>query len=359
MAWSRIVGHEAVVERLRQALERGRLPHACLFVGPDGIGKELCALELAKAAQCPNGRQDACDRCPTCQQVEHGNHPDVAFIRRADGTGRGERRAAIGIDQVRDGIQDPIALKPFGGRYKVFVVAEAERMTEEAQNCLLKTLEEPPPHSLLILLACRLEPFVDTVVSRCQIVRFRPLTAAQVERLLVAGHGVEAGLAGALARVAEGSPGRALRYQAGGAYDAARWLLDQLAGMPPGAEFAIAAELLDKARGGGGGAQEDAREWLRPVLDLLGLAWRDLYVRAAGHSEALLTWGASSEALDRLAERVSAATARRLAALVVEARDGLEANANVKLLLEAMLLETGALLGACAAAPREPVAAVR
>lgn len=350
MAWSRIIGHSEVVERFRQTLERGRLSHAYLFVGPEGIGKELFALELAKAVQCPSGPQEACDHCPSCQKVEHGNHPDVTFLRRITQGAKGERRAAILIDQVREAIQEPIALKPYEGCYKVFVVVEAERMTEEAQNCLLKTLEEPPPQSLLILVAARLEPFVDTVVSRCQIVRFRPLREEDAARILVAGHGVEPQQAATLARLAAGSPGKALHYQTTGAYDVACWLLERLASMRVGEEFLVAAELLERARDSGA-TLEDARDQLRPVLDLMALAWRDLLIRAAGYPRDMLTWGASCEGLDALSANVSATTARRLVAMTVEARDRVDANANIRLLVETWLLHTSQLLWSRGAAP--------
>jgi len=343
MAWSSIVGHDGVVERFRHSIARERLSHAYLFVGPEGIGKELFARELAKAVQCAGQTGEACDACPPCHKVEHGNHPDVWFVRRVEQTSKGERRSQIVIDQIREEIQDPIAYKPFEGRYKVFVITEAERMTEEAQNCLLKTLEEPPPHSLLILLASRLEPFVDTVISRCQVVRFRPLPSRLVERILVDGHGMEPSMARVLARLTGGSPGLALRYQADGAYETTQWLLGELSSMPPGGEFAVAAELL------GGSASkgtrlEDARERLRPVLDLLTLAWRDLLFRGLGSDDDLLAWGPGCEALATLGDRLPAARAGRLVELAAQARDHLDANANIKLLVEKLLLDIGALL---------------
>jgi len=343
MAWTRIIGHENLVERFRQAVERGRLSHAYLFVGRDGIGKQLFARELAKAVLCGRGRGEACDQCPTCRKVEHGNHPDVAVVRRREGGSKGEPRAQILIEQVRDEIQNAIAYKPFEGRYKVFVVTDADRMTEEAQNCLLKTLEEPPPNSLLLLIACRLEPFVDTVVSRCQIVRFRPLSASAVERILLEGHGVAPTLARALARLAQGSPGQALRCHGDGSFEAARGLLARLADMQPGEEFLVAGELLDLGREDGA-SLADARERLKPVLDLVGLAWRDLWLRVTGQPEELLAWGDACEAVAALSGRLRPAAARNLAALAQVTRDRLDANANIKLLLDGFVLDTGALL---------------
>jgi len=345
MAWSRILGHEEQAKRFRDALKRGRLPHAYLFVGSEGIGKELVARELAKALECAEGKDEACDACPACAKVEHGNHPDVTFVRRTERNEKGEGRSRIVIDQVREQIQQPIGFKPFEGRWKVFVVAEAERLTEEAQNCLLKTLEEPPPHSMLILVASRTEGLVETVLSRCQIVRFRPLPTDTVEGILVAKHEVEPVRARVLARLSGGSPGRALRYQENGAYETTLWLLRELAKVQAGAEFAIAAELMDKAKEAGG-PLEDVRERMRPVIDLLTLAWRDLFLSASGYPDVLLTWGAGCEALAGVGAGLPAASARRLVRASLEAREQMDMNANIKLLVEKMLLDFAGLLRA-------------
>jgi len=338
MAWSRILGHDDVVTRVRESFARGRLPHACLFVGPEGIGKELFARELAKALLCARDDGEACDQCPACHKVEAANHPDVTFLRRIENTKKGARRTQILIDQVREQVQEPIALKPYEGRYKVFAVADAERMSEGAQNCLLKTLEEPPPHSLLILLATRLEPFLDTVVSRCQVVRFRPLAVDLVERILIDTHEMDPAMAAVLARLSEGSPGRALNYDHDGTYEKTLWLLGELAAMPPGAEFVTAGELLDTLREKGD-RLEDAREALRPVLTLLALAWRDLLFHASDYSETLLVWGVGAEPLRAMGHGITTPQARRLVERTIEARDQLDTNANIKLLLDNLLLD--------------------
>ncbi len=342
MAWSRVLGHDEAVVRLRESLARGRLAHAYLFVGRRGVGKELLARELAKALQCRQPGPDPCDECPQCLKVEHDNHPDVAFVRLLEGSRGGTRRSQIVIDQVREEIQQPISYKPFEGKWKVFVVADAERMTEQAQNCLLKTLEEPPPRSVLVLLAERLEPFLPTVVSRCQVVRFRPLPSALVERILVEGHGLEPERARVLARLSEGSPGMALAYENDGTYETALWLVGELAGMAPGGEFAVASELVDRSSQAGS-RLEDTREWLRPILDLLTLAWRDVFLRAAGFPDDLLTWP-EAEPLAAWASELKPSEARRLLERTLLAREHLDANANIKLLVEKLVLDIGAVL---------------
>ena len=350
MAWSTILGHEALAERFRESVALGRLAHAYLFIGREGIGKELFARELAKALLCGQGAGEACDACRSCQKVEHGNHPDVSFIRRIARTAKGERRTQILIDQVREEIQEPIGYKPYEGSHKVFVVADAERMTEEAQNGLLKTLEEPPPHSLLILLASRAEPFVDTVVSRCRIVRFRALAADVAERILVERLECEPEAARVLARLSGGSPGLALRYRDGEGYETVLWLLAELAAMAPGGEFVLAGEILDHVKKTGD-RLEDTRERLRAVLALLTLAWRDLLLAALGCREELQTWRAPCEGLRDMGARLTPERAKGLVELGIETRERLDRNANIKLLLEKMLLDTCALVHG-----REPIA---
>jgi DNA polymerase-3 subunit delta' len=351
MAWSSILGHESVVERLRESLARDRLSHAYLFVGTEGIGKELVARELAKALLCPEGTDEACDNCRSCRKVEHGNHPDLTVVERIRDTSKGAARSAILIDQVREEIQDTIRYKPFESVYKAFVVVDAERLTEQAQNCLLKTLEEPPGHSLLVLVASRLEPFLDTIVSRCQVVRFRPLPADIVEQIVwERSEGDDHGAVRVLARLSGGSPGRAMRCRDEGAYDLAVWLLGQAVEMPPAGEFAVASELLDEAKKQGS-SLEAARERLRLVLELLTQAFRDACYRASGYPEELLAWSDDCGPFQALCDRLSPDAARRLIALGLAAREQVDANVNIKLVLENLLLGLSATL-----AGQQPIA---
>lgn len=345
MAWTSILGHEALAERFRESLVAGRLSHAYLFVGPDGVGKELFALELTKALLCAEDSGTACGECRSCHKVAHGNHPDVTVVRRIEKGAKGERRTRILIDQVREEIQDVISYKPFEGRRKVFIVSHAEHLTEAAQNCLLKTLEEPPPNSLLLLVAARLEAFVDTVVSRCQVVRFRPLEAPLVERILTESHGVAPEAARALACLSSGSPGRALLYAESGSYEAATWLADEVAQGGPGGEFVLAAELIDRLKDTGA-RLEDTREQLRTVLELLTLAWRDRLLADLGCGESQLTWGQACPSVNRLLDGVPAGRAQRLVEATLDARERIDRNANIKLLTEKLLLDiTAALRG--------------
>jgi DNA polymerase-3 subunit delta' len=214
VSWRRIKGHDAVVRAFQRVVQRGRLAHAYLFAGPPGIGKRLFAQELAQALLCENSpldRLEACDNCPACALVRAGNHPDLFEV------GRPEDVLELPIDTIRE-LRQSFALKPARGRGKVAIVDDADDMNEEAANCLLKTLEEPPPRSVLILIGSSPDRQLSTIVSRSQVVHFAPLNAALLLELLRDQNIDEPGLLPQMVHVAGGSPGQALALA-----DAALW----------------------------------------------------------------------------------------------------------------------------------------
>jgi DNA polymerase-3 subunit delta' len=191
---------------LRQNLAQGRFPHAFLFVGPEGIGKRAFALTLARALLCERARPEAldpCDECPACKQVEAGTHPDLLLAARP------EDKHELPIRVIRDLCLD-LGLKPARGSRKVAIVDDADDLNEEAANAFLKTLEEPPPGSVLILIGTAAELQLDTIVSRCRVVRFDPLPEPDLAAILLE-QGITADPAAAtrLAQRGEGSVRRA------------------------------------------------------------------------------------------------------------------------------------------------------
>jgi DNA polymerase-3 subunit delta' len=205
MSWDRIRGHDAVRRQFEAAVRGGRLGQAYLFVGAAGVGKRLFAAELAKALLCegPPGPLNACDRCASCTLVEAGTHPDVFTARRpAD-------KHELPIDVVREFAAN-LGLKPARGRRKVGILEDADDFNEESANCFLKTLEEPPPGSLLILLATSAETQLPTILSRCQVVKFRPLPPDVLRDILTSAGVTDAARIARLIRLAGGSAGQAL-----------------------------------------------------------------------------------------------------------------------------------------------------
>jgi len=229
MPFSAIAGHRPVLGLLARAVEQHTLPPSLVFSGPEGVGKRLTAVALAQALNCARAADgDACGTCASCTRIARGVHADVLVIEPGDS-------GTIKVDQVRDAI-DRAAYRPFEGRRRVVIVEDADALLSEAQNALLKTLEEPPPASVFVLVTPRPDLLLPTVRSRCQHLRFGPLSAADVAAVLVRDHGFAAADARAAAAASGGSVGRALDEGAEEALEAR----------------AAAARLLQTASTGGG-----------------------------------------------------------------------------------------------------------
>ncbi len=217
MPFRAISGHRPVLDLLSRATAGGTLPPSLIFAGPEGVGKRLTATALAQALNCdspldtPHGR-DACGECAPCRRIARGVHADILVIEPGDS-------GAIKIDQVRDGV-DRAAYRPFEGRRRVVIIDEADAILPDAQNALLKTLEEPPPASVFVLITNRPDVLLATVRSRCQQLRFGALTPDEVAGVLIRDHGVDEADAHAAAAAADGSVGRALAGSAEDANDA-------------------------------------------------------------------------------------------------------------------------------------------
>jgi len=171
--FTEVLGHQQAKKLLTQAIKSSRIAHAYLFSGPDGIGKKKTAIAFAKAINCHSGQGE--DNCASCRKIEKDNHPDVNIIR-ADGQ-------FIKIERIRELI-DELTYKPYEGKKKVTIFDEAERLTLQAMNTLLKTLEEPPGETLLILISSHPQALLPTVRSRCQEVYFHPLSETDLEELI-------------------------------------------------------------------------------------------------------------------------------------------------------------------------------
>ena len=211
MTWHNVRGHDRVVEQFRRALARGRMASTFLFVGPPGIGKRTFALRLAQALLCDeraDDQLDPCERCPSCLQVAALSHPDVELLRRPPDKAFIPVESLIGDKEhrMREGLCYNISLKPYSGRRKIAIIDDADYLNKEGANCLLKTLEEPPPKSILILIGTSEQRQLPTIRSRCQVVRFQALAEQDLAELLVE-HGVctEIGEARRAAALGKGS----------------------------------------------------------------------------------------------------------------------------------------------------------
>jgi DNA polymerase-3 subunit delta' len=263
MAWDRIRGQDAARDAVLGAAARSRLGQSYLLVGPDGVGKRLFARELTKALLCENAPSPmtACDRCPACAQVTAESHPDVLVLRTPDD------KLELPVELMRT-FCARFALKPTRGGRKVGIVETADDFNDESANSFLKTLEEPPPGGLLLLIGTSTDRQLPTILSRCQLVRFAPLAHADLCAVLSANGVEDATKRDRLARLGAGSAARALALTDDAIWELRQKLVEGLTGPRPA--FQPLAELwtsyLDDA-GKDKGAEQRARASL--VLQFL------------------------------------------------------------------------------------------
>ena len=266
---------------LAGAVRRDSLPPALLFSGPEGVGKRRVAIALAQALNCPAASAhgaleiDACGVCPTCQRIARGVHPDVHIVEPGE-------IGNIKVDQVRD-VVDRAGYRPFEGRRRVVIIDQADALIAQAQNALLKTLEEPPAGSVFLLVTARPDVLLPTVRSRCPQLRFQPLADDEVAAALVAA-GRSQDEARPLAAAAEGSIGRALQESGGEVMESreiAVHVLEHAAATAEPKRRIEGAKIL-LAGSGGGGAKD--REQLATHLRAVAAVLRDIALLASARS---------------------------------------------------------------------------
>ena len=324
-------GHELAVRLLEKAFHRGRLHHAHLFVGPAHVGKTTLATQLAQAVNCEDDAPP-CGACNSCRRIVEGQHADVRFIG-LEPEEDDEARTMIGINEVR-ALQDMAYLRPYEGKCHVFIIQDADRMSAEAANALLKVLEEPPPDALLVLLTSNPDAVLPTVASRCQVLELRPLPVKRVAAVLRDGYSVAAEQAETFARLSRGCVGwaiQAVEEQAlmAGLHQRLERIADVCnAGLA--GRFAYADELARRFQRDRATGREELYLWLR--------WWRDVLLVQLGRGDEVVhrSW---QDTVEGQAGSVSQAQTVAWIGRLYGTLDALDRNANPRLSLEAMLLD--------------------
>jgi DNA polymerase-3 subunit delta' len=358
MAFREVVGHRRLLSLLSRAIARESLTPSLILSGPEGVGKRLTAVAIAQALNCrdpktldaglstetatatatatttkttmDDGRwtmDDGCGICPACRRIARGVHADVQIVEPGD-TG------SIKIEQVRAAI-DGAVYRPFEGRRRVTIIDEAETLVIAAQNALLKTLEEPLPASVFILVTSRPDTLLPTVRSRCAHLRFGRLNVADVAVVLERGHRYSRADALTAAAASDGSVRHALELQAGEFAEAredAENLL-RVSGRDPRARLDQAKDLL---KGGGSAASE--RMHLDARLQALSSVLRDIGLLASGADTRLLANLDRRDALDAVGRSVGAERAASAFSAVTRAHDALDRNVSPKVVADWLAL---------------------
>lgn len=323
MPFADIVGHERQLGSLRLALETGRLHHAYLFTGPEGVGKKTVALALAKAVYCGESQRDFCGRCASCVKIDNHNHPDVRAV------GVLPKKTEISIEQIRV-LEKELSYRAFSGGKKVAIIEPAPLMNPAAQNALLKTLEEPPAGSLLILIAASAGGLLPTLLSRCLRLSFAPLPARVVADYLISRQAMKADEAALVAAASLGSLGRARSSDLAELAEKRKaWVaaIGSLAQGEYGARVAL-AEGLGKERDDAFEFLEWLRSWCRDLLIL----------RATGSDREICNLDAA-ETIERQSHNARVEGLLALWASVAVAEGRIRRNVNRRLALEDLLAQ--------------------
>jgi DNA polymerase III subunit delta' len=320
-----VYGHDWAVEHLRKSIAHSRIRHAYLIVGSESIGKETLARSLAMTLNCTNEDENArpCGQCSTCKRIASGNHPDMIYSE-LDGTS-----GALKIEEIRN-VTGKIALKPYEARYRIAILRDFDHARPQAQDALLKTLEEPPPQALMILLAPSTESVLPTIASRSQVIHLRPISTGVIHDVLVNEKQVPEDQADLLARLSGGRMGWVMQALAEPSMLEQRTealnLLENLIPMNRAKRFEIAEDLSkDKLA-------------LYPLLELWQSYWRDvlLLCQGIGDNPANID---RLESLKQIASHTSADEALTAIQATRTLLSSLSTNLNLRLGIEVMFLD--------------------
>lgn len=322
-SFSEIVGHEQIKEHMQAAIRDKKPFHAYLFQGEEGVGKEALARTFAAGLQCQSESADKpCKECVSCRQMESGNQPDVIWVTR--------EKASLGVDEIREQLCNTMDIKPFSSPYKIYLVPEAEKMTEAAQNALLKTIEEPPEYGIVILMTCNISALLPTIQSRCLTMEFRPLSTVVVESYVKEHCQVPDYQARASAAFAQGNLGKAMRYAKSEDFierkDHIISLLRHVEQMDLSEMLAVIKDL---------GTRKDE---VRDYIDLMVLWYRDVLLFKATKDINQLLFQDEASYISREASHRSYEKIEEILQAFEKAKVRLRANVNFDITMELMLL---------------------
>lgn len=320
--FKQIVGHESIIEHFQAAIKNHSVSHAYLLNGENGSGKLLLAKAFAKSLQCENGGIDACGTCKSCLQAESMNHPDIITL--------SHEKLSIGVDDIRIQINQTISVKPYSGPYKIYIIPDANKMTEAAQNALLKTIEEPPAYAVLILLSDNPSALLPTILSRVVSLNLKQVPKEKVSAYLVERLSIPPEQAALSAGFAQGNIGKALRYASSEDFldmkkDVLR-LLKQIDDME-------IPEIIDVIRHFGEHNFE-----INDILDLMLMWYRDVLMLKATNDANVLLYKDEYKAVSAQARKRNYDNIENIIQSLDKLKVRLAANVNFDTAMELMLM---------------------
>lgn len=318
-----ILGHEQIKEHLQAAVQTGKISHAYILSGEAGMGRKSLANAFALSMLCESGLSDPCLQCHACKQVLSGNHPDLVYVTH-------EKPASIGVDDIREQINNTIMVRPYSASHKIYIVDEAEKMTAQAQNALLKTIEEPPAYAVIMLLTINQEAFLPTILSRCVQLKLKPLKDSVVKEYLVKSLKVDEGQADIYTAFARGNLGQAIHLAQSEDF---KIMYDKLLHLLKRLKDTDITALLEYIRG----FKEDSLD-IYGCLDFMQMWYRDVLMYKTTKDINLLIFRDEFTEIKNMSTLSGYEGIEKILEAIDKARVRLDANVNMELVMELMLL---------------------
>lgn len=318
-----ILGNEMVKDHFKRAIENHKISHAYILTGEAGMGRKSIANAFAMTLLCEKGGSEPCMSCHSCKQVMSGNHPDLIYVTH-------EKPGSIGVDDVREQINDTIMIRPYSSYYKIYIVDEAEKMTVQAQNALLKTIEEPPSYAIIILITTNQEAFLPTILSRCVQMKLKPLKDFTIKSYLTQNLHIPEKDADICAAFARGNLGKAIHLSSS---DEFRELFQKVMVLVKNVGTMDISMLLDCIR-----EMKEQNFDIGEVLDLMQFWYRDVLMFKVTKDMNLLIFKNEYKMINETGEKVDYAGLEAILAAIDTARTRLNANVNMELAMELLLL---------------------
>ncbi|MBO6197453.1 MAG: DNA polymerase III subunit delta [Butyrivibrio sp.] len=336
-----IIDQQQMKEHMQHALITDKVSHAYIISGESGSGKEFIAKTFAKALQCENrqdrgGYRESCNECPSCIKALSDNHPDIITITH-------EKPASIGVDDIRQQLRDDVVIKPYESRYKIYIIPEGEKMTPQAQNALLKTLEEPPSYIVIIILTSNINAFLPTIISRCIVLPMKPVRDDSIINYLMQECHVVDYKAMLCASFARGNVGKALELASNERFETLKNETIELVAKLKNLEI---HEIMDRVHGileNPDGDEKSSKKGIdlgqyADFMDILLFLFRDILVYKATGDDTHLIF---TDKVSYISSVTTNCTYEGISSIIKDmeiAKNRIDSNVNIDLALELMLM---------------------
>lgn len=322
-AFEKVIGHEQIIEHFQNAIRLNKISHAYILNGEEGAGKRLLAHLFSMTLQCETGGDEPCGECRSCKQAEGHNQPDIIWVTH-------EKPGSIGVEDVRGQVIGDMQIKPYSSPYKIYIIDDAQKLTVQAQNALLKTIEEPPAYGIVIFLTTNAESFLPTILSRCVELDLKPVSNEVIKRYLMEQVRVPDYKAEVCVAFAQGNVGKAVKLASSENFDEMKQHVMKLL---KDTENMKISDLQDYLR-----EIADYKDSIEDYLDLMLVWFRDALLFKVTKDANMLVLKEEMAAISSRAGKSSYEGLEKIISALDKAKMRLRANVNFELAMELLLL---------------------